>query len=119
MDQAKLSEAIGVAAGGTFFINEMNFLNWGQEITFIAHYELPESHEAVDFQITLRDCRDLQWRVYAYSSRAENGATPPAALVNLRLGTNQHRKPFQMLTDAFGITILYGEILIQNSSNQF
>jgi hypothetical protein len=116
MDQTKLVEAIGVQPGGIFFISDMRFSNWGQEIAFSGHYELPESDQIAHFQISLQDCRDLQWRVYAHRNTAENLAAPPAALVNLRLGTNHHRKPFQMLTDSFGITILYGEILIQKQN---
>lgn len=119
MDQAKLCEAIGTQPGGTFFISEMKFLNWGQEIAFGGSYKLPDSGLVAHFQIRLQDCRDLQWRVYAHLNAAGNLTTPPAALVNLRLGTNQHRKPFQMLTDSFGITILYGELVIQKSSNDF
>jgi hypothetical protein len=116
MDQPKLCELVGVQPGGTFFMSEMSFLNWGQEISFKAHYEAPESSEIIYFQIKLQNCRDLQWRVYAHSTLAEDRTPPPAALVNLRLGTNQHRKPFQMLTDSFGITILYGELHIQKTA---
>lgn len=119
MDQTTLGSAIGVQPGGTFFISDMRFVNWGQEIVFRCHYELPDAGEIVHFQIRLQDCRDLQWRVYAHLSIPGGLAQPFAALVNLRIGTNQHRKPFQMLTDSFGVTILYGDILIQKSLNDF
>ncbi len=113
MDQAKLCEAIGIQQGGSFFIIDLGFLNWGQEIRFNCRYEPPESGAIVYFEMRLKDCRDLQWRVYAHLTLPEGSMPPPAALVNLRLGSSQHRKPFQMLTDSFGITILYGDLLIQ------
>lgn len=113
MDQIKLSEFIDTQPGGTFFVNDMKFLNWGQEIRFNCRYEPPESGDVVYFEMRLKDCRDLQWRIYAHISLAEDLSPAPAAIVNLRLGTSQHHKPFQMLTDAFAITATYGELLIQ------
>jgi hypothetical protein len=113
MDQVKLSGFIGAQPNGTFFINDMKFLNWGQEIRFNCRYVPPESGDVVYFDMRLKDCRDLQWRVYAHISLAEDLTPPPTAIVNLRLGTSQHHKPLQMLTDAFAITVMYGELLIQ------
>lgn len=104
MDKAKLAEALGVESHGGFHISGFQLSNWGNNLILTGEYI---GEPAIPFQIRLEDCRELQWRVYAHAA-----AQPSAALVNLRLGTDQHRKPLVMLTDAFGLTVLYGQITL-------
>jgi len=42
----------------------------------------------------------------------EDRTLPATAIVNLRLGTAGQRKPLQVLTDAFALTVHYGTLSI-------
>lgn len=110
MDKTRLCEMLGVACDGTIRIDGLRVEGWGGQIVLDCSYRHPQA-DAIPFQIVLLDCREIQWRVYAHASRAE---TLPAALVNIKLGTDGHRKPLSLLTDAFGLTVLYGEMKIKH-----
>jgi hypothetical protein len=80
---------------------------WGQTLRFsgIAGELL--------FRLTLTDCRESRWQHYAHMQIADRPAFPPATIVDLSLGRDQHRVPLQMLTDYFGLTVSYGTLQIE------
>src|SRR5690349_3915935 len=106
MDKPKLAERLGAPPDGSFQINDMQLLGWGSDIVFVCVYQAEAAH--IPFQMILHDCREMHWRIYAHPGSSDDQTRPPAALVNLRLGSDQHRKPLNMLTDYFGLTVLYG-----------
>jgi hypothetical protein len=119
MDTAKLCAAISAEPGGTFWFNDIHLHQWGQEIVLNGLYDPPIAVESpVTFRIVLRDCRDIEWRVYAHLRPPEDKTLPVATLVNVRLGSNGHRKPLHLLTDFFGLKISYGEMLITRGDEQ-
>ena len=65
----------------------------------------------------LHDCRDIQWRVYAHLKLPDDPTMSVAAtsLVDVRLGSDQHRKPLHMLTDSFGITVTYQTLTVETN----
>jgi hypothetical protein len=111
MDRGTVCERLGMPLGGTFWIKDVHFFGWGNEVVFDWHYDAPGG-PSVPFQMVLQDCRELQWRVYAHLQHPEDRTLPATALVNLRLGTEGHRKPLQVLTDAFALTVLYDKLLL-------
>jgi hypothetical protein len=108
MDKLKLAEALGSHPYGVFWIHDLRLVGWGQDLVFECVYEPGAPSKPVRFQLVLKDCREMRWRVYSHA----DGATP-ASIVNIAFGTGQHRKPANILTDAFGLTVLYGEYVIE------
>lgn len=67
------------------------------------------------FTLQLDDCREIQWRVYAHLKHPEDQTLPTATFVNLRLGSDNHRKPLHLLTDFFGLTVSYGALRLEKT----
>lgn len=111
MDTGKLAGLLNAPAGGIFSVRNIQLLSWGNDLTLECLYE-PIGAAAIRFQMNLKDCRELQWRVYAHLKHPEDKTLPVATLVNLRLGTDNHRKPLHMLTDFFGLTVTYGTLMV-------
>ena len=85
---------------------------WGQDLIFsgLAGEDLP-------FELALRDCREIRRQVYTHMQAEGRPAFPPAQIVDLALGRDQHRAPLRLLTDYFGFSASYGQLEI--SSDQF
>lgn len=110
MDKLKIAEALGSHPYGAFWIQAMRVDGWGRDLAFDCLYEPGAPSKPVPFQLTLKDCREMRLRVYAH---ADGTGMPAASIVNISLGTGQHRKPANILTDYFGLTVSYGELVIE------
>jgi hypothetical protein len=108
MDKLKIAEMLDSHPYGAFSIRDMRLTGWGKDVVFECLYEPGAPGKPVPFQVMLKDCRDMHWRVYAHGD-----GQVAATIVNINLGTGQHRKPAQILTDYFGLTVLYGEVVIE------
>ena len=115
MDQPKLCDLLRVPYGSLFRVDEVRLRDWGGGLVLDCRCEPGQPDSPVPFQIILKDCRDIQWRVYAHLSHTEGAPLPPTPVVNIKLGSPTHRKPLALLTDAFGVTISYGEIAIHRT----
>ncbi len=111
MYKLKLAEALGSHPYGVFWIHDLRLVGWGKDLVFECVYEPGGPSKPVPFQLILKDCREMRWRVYAHA----DGMTT-ASIVNIGLGTGQHRKPANILTDTFGLTVLYGEWVIEREN---
>jgi hypothetical protein len=115
MDTIRLCKLIGVEPDGSLVVTAISPMKWGEKLILNCQHEALAPGGKTAFEIILTDCRDVHWRVYAHLKHPEDITLPVATVVNIRLGTGQHRKPFQMLTDFFGLTISYGELVVQQS----
>jgi hypothetical protein len=113
MDRLKLCEALDVPAGGAFWVKELRLLRWGNEVVFVCVYELDTAERTTPFHIILEDCRELQWRVYVHLKHPEDATLPATGMVNIQLGSGDHRKAMHILTDSFGLSVSYGTLRIQ------
>ncbi|MCA0457360.1 MAG: hypothetical protein LCI00_25540 [Chloroflexi bacterium] len=113
MDKGRLSEMLGLQPMGTFLVKSVTAGGWGSSLGFACLYELSPSSEPFTFTLQLDDCREIQWRVYAHLKHAEDQTLPTATFVNLRLGSDNHRKPLHLLTDFFGLTVSYGTLRLE------
>jgi hypothetical protein len=113
MDKSKLCAALNVTPYGAFQVTNLRLLDWGGTMIFECLFDPGPSGDLVRFRLILRDCRDIQWRVYAHLKPPDDQTLPTTQLVNIRLGDDNHRKPLNMLTDAFGITTSYGALKIE------
>jgi hypothetical protein len=65
------------------------------------------------FTLMLDDVREIRWRVYAHSDTTD--VTP---IVDFVEGRDQHRSPFQMLTEHFGLTVYYGNMALKRADSE-
>ncbi len=114
MDKARLSDLLGISQGGAFQVKTIVPDGWGSSLTFDCLCEVASSKTF--FILKLDDCREIQWRVYAHLKHPEDQTLPTATFVNLRLGSDNHRKPLHLLTDFFGLTVSYGTLRLEKSS---
>jgi hypothetical protein len=113
MDRQQLAEQLGVHPYGMFWVKDIHLFGWGHEVILYCLYEPGAPADPVPFQITLNDCRELQWRVYAHLQPPDDRTLPATSIVNIHTGTDQHRKPLHILTDAFGLSVSYGTLAIE------
>ncbi|MBI5671120.1 MAG: hypothetical protein HZC41_24250 [Chloroflexi bacterium] len=111
MDKPKLCDLLGARYYGTFWVRDVRMQDWGSDLVLDCSYEPGEPDAPIPFRLTLHDCREIQWRVYAHLKHPED-TTLPAELVNVALGAGNHHKPLNLLTDSFGLTVLYGELQV-------
>ena len=116
MDKIRLSEMLGLPSPGTFQVQTIALDGWGSSLTLNCLYESISPALVTAFILRLTDCRELQWRVYAHLKHPEDQTLPTATLVNLRLGSDNHRKPLHMLTDFFGLTVSYGTLNVEKQT---
>jgi hypothetical protein len=116
MDKVRLSEMLGLQPTGTFQVKAIALDGWGSTLTLDCLYEVPSPAAITPFTLHLMDCRELQWRVYAHLKHPEDQTLPTATLVNLRLGSDNHRKPLHLLTDFFGLTVNYGTLRLEKQT---
>ena len=115
MDKIRLSEMLGLQQPGTFQIKAIALDGWGSTLKLDCLYESSTPAQITPFILRLNDCRELQWRVYAHLKHPEDQTLPTATLVNLRLGSDNHRKPLHLLTDFFGLTVSYGTLRLEKN----
>lgn len=111
MDKARLIDLLGCQQGGTIQVKSIMLEGWGSGLKFDCLYDLAKTITV--FTLQLDDCREIQWRVYAHLKHPEDQTLPTATFVNLRLGSDNHRKPLHLLTDFFGLTVSYGALRLE------
>jgi hypothetical protein len=115
MDKVRLSEMLGLQSQGTFRVRTIALDGWGSTLTLACQYEISTPTVITPFTLQLIDCRELQWRVYTHLKHPEDQTLPTATFVNLRLGSDNHRKPLHLLTDFFGLTVSYGVLRLDKT----
>lgn len=105
MDLERLAEMLAIAPESTVVVLGLDVSDWGRALRLPCRYTTPDGAMGA-FDLVFDDCREMRWRLYTHYQ----GETP--ALVDLAFGTDAHRKPATILTDAFGISLLYGELRV-------
>ena len=81
---------------------------WGRDLGFECKAGI------VRFDLRFLDCRETRWQLYTHLKDEKNPAFPPTELVNFKMGRSEHRSPAHILTEHFGVSLVYGELqLIQ------
>jgi hypothetical protein len=76
------------------------WLDWGQTLVFDISTET-----AGTFALRFDDCREMRWRIYAHETTGDH--TP---IVDFAAGRDAHRSPAQVLTERFGLSLVYGKL---------
>lgn len=106
MDRQKIADALGLSPGTSLYLTKLDFLAWGNNL----HFEAIAGEDRA-FALQFRDCREWKWQTYTHMDSA-GASFPRTELVNFRLGRSQHRSPAHLLTEHFGLSLLYGEVLV-------
>lgn len=117
MDKLKIAEMLGAHPYGAFWVKDIHLFQWGGEVVLECLYEPGAPAAPIPFQLVLHDCRDLQWRAYVHLKHPEDRTLPATSIVNVRLGSADHRKPLHLLTDSFGLTVSYGALRVAKDSD--
>jgi len=106
-----IDQALGLEPGGQLYVQALQLLDWGRTLRLTCSYRFPDG-EAHALNLVFQDCREFKWRVYAFDDDR-----PDVALVDARLGRGGHRSPAHLLTDRFGLTLIYGELQVERGGN--
>lgn len=93
---------------GIVWITGLHLEDWGRRLVLDCLYG-----DAVGFRLRFDDCRELKWRVYVHAEESQR-----AQLGEARFGRGGHRVAAQLLTDFFGISVLYDSLTVELSETQ-
>ncbi|MCA9911743.1 MAG: hypothetical protein KC496_00275 [Anaerolineae bacterium] len=113
MDRQKITDALGIPPGTSLYLTKLDFLVWGNNLYFAAI-----AGEDMAFSLQFRDCREWRWQTYTHIESAGE-PFPRTELVNFRLGRSQHRSPAHLLTEHFGLSLFYGDVLLVRDGEEF
>jgi hypothetical protein len=105
MNSQTISEALGLKPDSVIHLTGLQLRGWGRELIFEG-----TAGEMTRFRLLLLDCREARWQWYSHIELQAGNAFPPVAIVDLRLGRDQHRSPLRLLTDSFGLVLSYGQL---------
>jgi hypothetical protein len=124
MDRSKIVQSLGLIDSGTFFVTDLEIKQWGRKIIFKCDYQTIQPDGTPDnpvlFDMIFRDCREIKWKTYAHIALAEVGHVPQRTeLAEMSLGHGNHRRDANLLFAHFGVTLSYGELIIQYGDNSY
>lgn len=87
---------------------------WGRDFVFAAQAAAGEGN-VIPFKLAFYDCSETRWQTYTHIDLAIDTPLPTTTLVSYKLGRDQQRSPARLLTEHFGLSTFYGELIIQQS----
>ena len=111
MDKAKIFSALSLSADSLIHLRGMELTAWGRDLQFEC-----QANDSVSFNMIFSDCREIHWQLYSHKQDLD--AFPVTQVVNFRLGQGQHRKPTHLLTEHFGLRLVYGRLLLKTDDTQ-
>ena len=102
-----LHTLLKVAPTTALTLRAVQWLDWGQTLVFDISAGTAET-----FALRFDDCREMRWRIYAHESGGEE-----TAIVDFAAGRDSHRSPAQVLTERFGLSLVYGEMSVLPTSS--
>ena len=88
-------------------LRAVQWLDWGRTLVFDI-----SAGAAGTFALRFDDCREMRWRIYAHETAGEH--TP---IVDFAAGRDAHRSPAQVLTERFGLSLVYGELRVSRTDS--
>lgn len=104
MQHFPLQTALMVDHDTVIQLTALKMIMWGRELHFSG------TAGKMSFELYFRDCREMRWQIYSHLQDENNPAFPPTNLANFKLGRNQHRSPAHLLTEHFGLSLVYGAL---------
>lgn len=91
----------------------LQMIMWGRNTHFSCEAD------ATQFELHFIDCREMRWQLYTHMQDEANPAFPPTELANIKIGRNQHRSPAHLLTEHFGLSLIYGELHLVHNKQRY
>lgn len=107
MDRIHILEQLNLPPMTPITITSLVMRQWGRDLIFAC-----EAQDNVAFTVTFSDCREMKWQLYTHMQDDEVNF-PRTAWVNFRMGRSMHRSPAHILTEHFGLSLVYGEIKVK------
>ena len=106
MDRHIILDQMGLAPVTSLFFTGLTFQQWGRDLLFAV--EADQQH----FEVTFHDCREMKWQIYTHQVSDNPIAFPRSEWVNFRIGRDQHRSPAHILSEHFGLSLVYGALSV-------
>lgn len=112
MDQLRLTEALSLPNATPLYFTALEMLLWGRGLYFSCE-ALLDDESLYPFVLQLDDCREMRWQIYTHLPSDNPISFPRTHLASLKLGRDQHRSPLHLLTDHFGLSLMYGALSLR------
>lgn len=107
MNNFPLQTRLNIDPNTTIHFVSLSMKMWGRDLHFSCEAN------TLRFELYFLDCREMRWQIYSHLQDDNNPAFPPTDLANFKLGRNQHRSPAHLLTEHFGLSLVYGALDLQ------
>lgn len=104
MDQYVILDTLGLKPPTPIQFTNLMMGVWGRDLKFMAQAGTTQ------FGLHFLDCRETRWQLYTHNQHDDNPPFPITELVNFKQGRGQHRSPAHLLSDHFGVSIVYGAL---------
>ena len=108
MTHFPLQTALNLEPTAIIRFTSLSMQMWGRELLFSCEAD------TLTFNLTFLDCREMRWQLYTHLQDPDKPAFPPTDLANFKLGRNQHRSPAHLLTEHFGLSLVYGALELRH-----
>ena len=110
MQRSKILTALKLVPNATIQLHGLELFAWGRDLNFLCDALIP-AQDPHPFILSFQDCRDTRWQVYTHQEATI--AFPPAELISFAIGRSMHRSPARLLTEYFGLSLFYGDLLVK------
>lgn len=104
-----IRRGLGLSADAVLSITGMAHEQWGRTLRLMMQ---ADDANSTAFALVFEDCREINWRIFVHQADDSGRAFPQTTLVDFAAGRSQHRSPATLLSDHFGLTLVYGRLVI-------
>jgi hypothetical protein len=104
-----IRRGLGLSADVVLSITGVAHEQWGRTLRLMMQ---ADDAERLSFALVFEDCREIKWRIFVHQADERAVAFPQTTLVDFAVGRGQHRSPATLLSDHFGLTLVYGRLVI-------
>lgn len=109
-DKEKIIRALSLPMTSTIYFTALEMIVWGRDLQF--HCLAQNDSESRAFLLGFSDCRETRWQLYSHMQAEDKPAFPKTEWVNFRQGRSQHRSPAHILSEHFGLSLVYGHLCL-------
>lgn len=106
MDRIHILEQLALPSMTPIYLTELTLRQWGRDLIFFCEAD------DTQFTVTFSDCRETKWQIYTHMQDTGNNF-PRSQWVNFRMGRDQHRSPAHILSEHFGLSLVYGKMVVE------
>jgi hypothetical protein len=111
MNRATLLKYLELEENAPIHLLRLEMRLWGRDLIFASQAG------NIPFRLIFSDCSETRWRHYLHHESSQY-AFIPSELLNFRIGRNQGRSPAQLLCEHFGLSLVYGDLVMAWGESQ-